>query len=137
MQTVTFQLPENLFTRLQQTAQATRRPFNEVLLRAIQIGNPPLRDNAPPEFQADLATLDRTDDNTLWDIAHIINPNPMERYQELLDKNPNDELSAEERDELTQLRVDADRLMLRKAQAAALLWRGHLVPLAEKLRENL
>ncbi len=52
----------------------------------------------------------------------------MERYQELLDKNANSVLSAEERDELVRLRVESDRSMLCKAHAAALLrWRGYTV----------
>jgi len=59
----------------------------------------------------------------------------MERYQELLDKNANGTLSADERDELVKLRVEYDRFMLRKAHAVALLrWRGYQVPPAETLR---
>jgi hypothetical protein len=48
------------------------------------------------------------------------------RHQELLDKNANGTITAGERAELTDLRIEADRFMLRKAHAAALLrWRGH------------
>ena len=58
----------------------------------------------------------------------------MVRYQELLEKNANDTLSDAERAELTQLRTAADRFMLRKVQAAALLrWRGHHIPPADTL----
>ena len=54
----------------------------------------------------------------------------MVRYQELLDKNADGTLTEVERNELTQLRTEADRSMLRKAYAAALLrWRGHKIPL--------
>ena len=59
---VTVQLPEALYVRLQQAAQATRRPLDEALLRAVEIGSPPRWDDAPAEFQADLAALDRLDD---------------------------------------------------------------------------
>ena len=56
----------------------------------------------------------------------------MVRYQELLGKNANDTLSDAERAELTRLRTAADRFMLRKVQAAALLrWRGHHIPPAD------
>ena len=52
----------------------------------------------------------------------------------LLDKNANQTLSASERNELTQLRTNQDREMLRKAHAASLLqWRGHQIPPADKL----
>jgi hypothetical protein len=102
----------------------------------VRIGSPPRWDDAPAEFQADLAALDRLDDEALWRIARSrMTEADMERYQELLDKNANDALMAEERDELVSLRIEADRLMLRKAHAVALLrWRGRQLLPAEALR---
>ena len=134
--TVTLRLPEGLYIRLQQAAQATHHSLDDVLLRAVQVGSPPRWDDAPAEFQSDLATLDRLDDEGLWSIARSRKTErDMQRYQELLDKNANDVLSVDERDELVRLRVEFDRFMLRKAHAAALLrWRGHRVPPAEALQ---
>lgn len=133
--TVTMQLPENLYLRLQQTALATQQSFEAILLRALQVGSPPAWENAPAEFQTDLAALDRLDDAALWRIARYRTTTAhMERYQILLDKNANDTLSAAERTELAQLRTEFDRRMLQKAHAAALLqWRGHQIPPADKL----
>ncbi len=133
--TVTMQLPENLYLRLQQTAQATRQSFEAIVLRALQVGSPPAWESAPAEFQADLAALDRLDDAALWRLARYrAAAVQMERYQSLLDKNASDTLSAEERAELAQLRSEFDRRMLQKAHAAALLqWRGHQLPPADKL----
>lgn len=133
--TVTMQLPENLYLRLQQTAQATRQSLEATMLRALQVGSPPAWETAPAEFQADLAALDRLDDAALWRIARTrATPAPMDRYQALLDKNANQTLSTEEQQELTQLRTDLDRQMLLKVHAAALLqWRGHQIPPADKL----
>jgi hypothetical protein len=133
--TVTMQLPENLYLRLQQTAQATHQSFETILLRALQVGSPPAWESAPAEFQADLAALDRLDDAALWRmVRYRATAAQMERYQTLLDKNANDTLSAEERAELAQLRTEFDRRMLQKAHAAALLqWRGHQIPPADKL----
>jgi hypothetical protein len=52
----------------------------------------------------------------------------MTRYEALLQKNQDHTLSDTERTELTTLRVEGDRSILRKAQAAAILrWRGHVV----------
>ena len=132
---VTLQLPEHVYVRLQHIAQATQQSFDAVVLRAIQVGAPPSWEDAPAEFQADLAALDRLDDDTLWHIARRRQTAAeMVRYQELLEKNANDTLSDAERTELTQLRTAADRFMLRKVQAAALLrWRCHHIPPAEKL----
>lgn len=135
LRTVTVQLPESLYIRLQQTARATKQSLDEVLLRAVQVGSPPSWETAPAEFQADLAALDRLDDASLWRIARSRQTEAaMQRYQELLDKNANNTISTVEREELAQLRLEADRQMLRKAHAAALLqWRGHQIPPADKL----
>lgn len=127
---VTLQLPEYLYVRLQHAAQAMRQPLNEVLVRAVEVGSPPVWDDAPAAFQADLAALDRLDDESLWRVARSTQlDQDASRYQELLDKNANGTILAGERAELTDLRIEADRFMLRKARAAALLrWRGHQVP---------
>jgi hypothetical protein len=135
IRTVTMQLPENLYLRLQQTAKATRQSLEATLLHALQVGSPPSWETASAEFQADLAALDRLDDPALWRLARThADPAQMERCQTLLDKNANPSISAQERQELAQLRTDLDRQMLLKVHAAALLqWRGHLIPPADKL----
>lgn len=99
-------------------------------MRAVQVGSPPSWEEAPSAFQADLAALDRVDDEMLWRVARSNQlDHDMTRYQELLDKNANETLSTDERAELSNLRVDADRFMLRKAYAVDLLrWRGHAIP---------
>ena len=133
--TVTMQLPENLYVRLQQTAQATQQSLEEILLRALQVGSPPAWESAPAEFQIDLAALDRLDDATLWRVARSrATSSDTKRYQSLLDKNANQSLSSQEQADLVQLRFEFDRRMLRKVHAAALLkWRGHQIPPADQL----
>jgi hypothetical protein len=135
VRTITMQLPENLYLRLQQTAQATKQSFDTVLLHALQVGSPPAWESAPAEFQVDLAALDRLDDAALWRIVRLrATLDQTDRYQTLLDKNANETLSIEEQVELTQLRTEFDRQMLQKVHAAALLqWRGHQIPPADKL----
>ena len=132
---VTLHLPEHVYLRLQHMAQATQQSFDDVVLRALRVGAPPSWEDAPAEFQADLAALDRLDDDTLWHIARQRQTAAeMVRYQDLLEKNANATLSDTERAELTQLRTAADRFMLQKVQAAALLrWRGHHIPPADTL----
>jgi hypothetical protein len=68
-QTVTLQIPELLYQRLVNTARATNRPLEEVMLHALKVGSPPEWDNVPDEFQVDLAALDRMEDEALWKIA--------------------------------------------------------------------
>jgi len=130
VETVTLQIPEIIYQRLVNTARATQRPLEEVMLHALQIGSPPEWDNVPPEFQPDLAALDKLDDNTLWQIARSHKTAAeMERYNTLLEGNSSQTLTEAERLELMALRQETDCFMLLKAQAAVLLrWRGHRVP---------
>ena len=132
VKSVMLQLPEALYLRLQQAANGMHQSLDEVLIRAVQVGSPPSWEDAPASFQGDLAALDRLDDQSLWRIARRTQlEQDWTRYQELLEKNANGVITADERIELEQLRTEADRFMLRKAHAAALLrWRGHSVPLA-------
>lgn len=133
--TVTLQLPENIFLRMQQAAQATRQSLEDIFLRAIEVGSPPDWDDIPAEFQADIAALDRLDDATLWRVARTKKmESDMIYYQELLDKNADGTISEEESRTLTGLRAEFDRSMLAKAHAVALLrWRGYAIPPADNL----
>lgn len=128
--TVTLQIPDLIYQRLVNTANATGRSLEETMLRALKVGSPPDWDNVPDEFKADLAALDRLEDEALWKIATARKtPEEMARYDELLEHNQNGSLPQAEQLELIELRSQTDRFMLRKAQAAALLhWRGHHVP---------
>jgi hypothetical protein len=127
VETVTLQLPESLYRRLANTANATRRSLEEVLLQALRVGSPPAWDDVPPEFQADLAAMDRLDDEALWRLVRSrMTPAAVQRYDLLLERHRNGTLTDAERSELGVLRSEADRFMLRKAHAAVLLrWRGH------------
>ena len=134
-QIVTLPLPEHLYVRLAHIAQATGQSLTDVLLHAVRVGSPPSWEESPVAFQADLAALDRMDDEALWRVVRSRRTEAdVARLQALLDKQADDRLSGAERAELERLRAEADRLMLRKAHAAALLhWRGHAIPPADKL----
>jgi len=130
--TVTLQIPDLIYQRLVNTANATGRSLEEVMLHALKVGSPPEWDNVPDKFKADLAALDRLEDEALWKIATARKTaEEMARYNELLEHNQDGSLTPIEQLELMELRSQADCFMLRKAQAAALLhWRGHHVPSA-------
>jgi hypothetical protein len=100
------------------------------MLHALQVGIPPSWDDVPEQFQAELAALDKLDDNTLWQIFNSYKTAAeMERYNILLAENSSGQLSEAERLELLSLRHNADLFMLRKAQASVLLrWRGYNLP---------
>ncbi len=102
-------------------------------MHAISVGSPPSWQDVPAVFQADLANLDRLDDESLWTVVKAKKDRDyMHRYEELLEGNSNDTLSAAEKEELPTLRHEADIFMLRKAHAASLLhWRGYKIPPAD------
>lgn len=93
----------------------------------VRIGIPSNWSDAPAAFQANLAALDRLENNELWRIAHSRRSEiDSHRLQDLLEKNAEGTLTSSEQSELNAEISEADRFMLRKAQAAALLqWRGH------------
>lgn len=66
--TVTLNIPDSIYQRLLQTAQATQQSLESVLLLVLQVGSPPDWQDVPSEFQAALAALDRLDDQALWQI---------------------------------------------------------------------
>ncbi len=135
LQKITLDLPENIYIRLQNAAQATKQPLDQVILRAVQMGSPPGWDDIPAEYQADIAALERLDDRSLWRIARSRQTHAdFDSYQNLLDKKREGTISDAERQTLRDLRAESDLFMLRKAHAAALLrWRGHKIPPTEKL----
>lgn len=128
-ETITLQIPQILYQRLVNTAHAQRRPIEEVIVHALQVGSPPVWDDVPEEFQADIAALDKLDDNSLWQILRSCKTaEQMERYDWLLERNSSGNITDAEQLELIKLRQETDLFMLCKAQAAVLLrWRGHHV----------
>lgn len=129
-ETITLQIPEIIYQRLVNTAHATQCPLEEVILHSLQVGSPPVWDDVPEEFQAEIAALDKLDDHTLWQIFHTHKTAAdMEEYNTLLEKNSSGTLTESERLNLISLRYQADLFMLRKAQSAVLLrWRGYSLP---------
>jgi hypothetical protein len=123
---VTLQIPDSLYQRLVNTAQAMGCSLEEIMIHALTVGSPPDCADVPEDFQAELARLDRLDNDTLWQIArNDRSSTDMEHYNHLLEKNQEGELNPAEVLELDQLRYTADLFMLAKAQAAVLLrWRG-------------
>jgi hypothetical protein len=124
--TVTLQIPESLYQRLANTANAVGHSLYEIMLRALTVGSPPDWQDVPEEFQTELARLDHLNNETLWKVAQSHkDPREMERYTLLLEKNKEEELTVAEQLELAELRYQADLFMLKKAQADVLLrWRG-------------
>lgn len=130
MQRVTVELSDPVFQQLVRIAEATSQPIEVLAAQSIASNLPPSADNAPPEMQAELLRIQTLSIDELLKIAQAqIESEQQARHTALLEKNQTDDISPEERQELSELRSSVDRLMLRKAYAWAVLrWRGHGIP---------
>ena len=114
-ETITLELPDQLHQRLLRTAQATQQSLEAVILRALTVGSPPAWNDAPEEYQSDLAALDRLDDNALLKIAQASKSSEdMARYDKLLELNSEAKLTDTQQVELLNLRQKSERLCCAK-----------------------
>ncbi len=108
-------IPEELYTQLHAVAEATQQPIEQVVADRLKSSLTTL----PPDEQAELDALRHLSDDALWTIAREQLPEEIQaRAHELMAR---DTLSEKENEELQSLVVRADRLMLRKAEAAVIL----------------
>jgi len=113
-------VPDEIYHRLQQMAEASAQSVEAVLVSQLTASLP--LDDLPPDEAAELAALRHLSDDALWTIAREQLPEAIQtRLSELITHNTRGELSATEREELEALAHRSDRLMMRKAEGAALL----------------
>jgi hypothetical protein len=131
-QQVTVELPLPLYRFLARLAEQTHQPLEELVAQSVAGNLPPSVDNAPVEIQADLLALQGLAVDELKQVANEqIGEKQRKRHLQLLEKNI---LTDDEQHELSELRRQADVLMLRKAYAWAVLrWRGHPIPRLEEI----
>lgn len=111
-------LPDDISERAKRIAQDTAQPLEAVLINHLRSLPSPLP-QLEPEEQAEINALKHLSDDALWTIAREQLPENIEtRAHQLMDKTI---LNDEESDELDAYVKRADRLMLRKAEAAYLL----------------
>lgn len=129
-QKVTVELPEPIFQQLARIAEATQQPLEVLVAQSVASNLPPSPDNAPSEMQADLLKMQSLSNEELLEIAQRqVSVEQQERHTSLLEKNQANELTPEEQQQLSELRLAVDRLMLQKAYAWSILrWRGHRIP---------
>lgn len=114
-------VPEKIANLAREIAETTNQPVEDVLIDQLKKLSPPVP-VLPPDEQAELEVLHHLSDDTLWTIAREQMPEDVQaRAHELMDKNSVDTITDEEYAELEQLVERADRLMLRKAKASAIL----------------
>jgi hypothetical protein len=123
---IILKVPEDISVRTRQIAATVAQPVEQLLLDHLKTLAAPLP-VLPLDTQVELNALQYLSDDALWTIAREQMPEDVQaRAHALMDKSSRGVMTDEEHAELEQLVERGDRLMLRKAEAAALLRkRGH------------
>jgi hypothetical protein len=124
---ITLSVSEQAYARAQEIAARTAQPIESVLRGWVEAaGSMP---SLAPDDAAELKAMQALSDDALWTIASEQMPRPeQERLSLLLKLNERDAATPQEIEELDQLLERGNRLMLRKAEAAAILTeRGYTV----------
>ncbi|MBI3959679.1 MAG: hypothetical protein HY328_12795 [Chloroflexi bacterium] len=129
-QAITIELPDGLYTQLEKTAALSRQPIDKIIAQSLAHSLPPVLQDIPPQYQADVFPLLEMDlAGLLAETERNFPSDKWEEYESLLDKKKQTALSSAEVARLDSLRYEADLLTLRKGYAAVLLKRrGYQAP---------
>jgi hypothetical protein len=117
---VTLAVSEEVYELARRLAETTAQPIEEILQQRLEAALPLPR--LPADDEAELAALSLLSDDALWTIAAEQMPRAQqERRLTLLRLNERKALTDTDQAELDDLLLRGDRLMLRKAEAAAIL----------------
>jgi hypothetical protein len=119
---VTLTVPDYIYDRARKIAEATAQPIEQVLRKQIVEALSEPLPRLPEDEVAELTALNQLSDDALWTIAREQMPVEVQaRMQELMDRNSLGAIADDERQELETLVERGQRLMLRKAEASAIL----------------
>lgn len=119
--TIILNLPDEVSDRVRRIAEQTAQPVEQVIIDHMKTLSAPTP-LLPPDMQAELDALKSLSDDALWTIAREQLPKAAQtRAHELMDRNNHGTLTDAEQEELDLLVERADRVMLRKAEAAVRL----------------
>jgi hypothetical protein len=117
---VTLSIPQHVYDRARQVAAASSRAVEDVLLDYLESATDV--EPVPPDEQSELDALTYLSDDALRTILREqMTATSQERMNLLMERHAQGLLERPETQELEQLVERGDRLMLRKAEAAALL----------------
>jgi len=135
--TVTVGLPEEIYDRLKQSARASNRAVEELVVQSVKAGMPPSVSDLPAECSQEILALERLSDSRLRKVSRSALPMARQRrYNYLLRKNQAGKLTEREREQLSQIGAEARMVTLRRSYAFALLrWRGYPIPSPAELYE--
>lgn len=123
---VSVQIPETLYYRLQRIAAATHRTVEDVLATTVNVSLPPQPD-LPESLADELSAMQLFSDEALWAATEsTLSPAEQRRLRQLGEAGDARKLTASQRKELGTLVQKYDQAVLRRAQALAILaYRGY------------
>lgn len=129
-QTVSVELPEDLYQRLHETASAVARSVQDVVAAALAMSLPPLEKDLPPEVRSELGPMALLSVEELRKASdESLDSERQARLESLAERQKKQPLSDAEHAELDDLVAQARRVMLHRAEARRLLaLRGHQIP---------
>ncbi len=121
LQTVTLTMPESIYRRVKRSAEALRRPPEEIIVETLNVALPGA-DDVPLEMAEELPTMRALPDKKLWEMARNVMPAKQQaRLRALSAAQRERALKLAELQKLDDLLQAYGRITLRKAQAYALL----------------
>lgn len=121
-QTLSIELPDDLYDRLQRRAVATQRSLGDEVVEALRASDPESGDRLPEGLEAELAQLEALDDASLLKLARRrVSLQKSRRLEALNFKRQRQGLNRAERRVAAQLLEEFDRRMLLRAQVLMLL----------------
>ena len=135
MYTVTVQMPETLYRRLEQLATLSQHPLEAIIIQTLAVTIPSLPDDLSPAMRDALVSLEELSDDDLRQITRSAFPVDLyDLFGSLREKRRLGTITTDEQVILDQFIQDADTLALHKAYAEMLLkWRNHpLLALMER-----
>lgn len=126
VQQVTIRLSDSLYHQVKQRARRTQRSIEDEVAAVVEVALPTL-DDLPLAVADELAQMALMTDEELQQAAGLrMSASENQRMQKLVLQRQRNELSAEQEIEAERLAQRQERVMLVRAQAAALLKeRGH------------
>ena len=136
-ETVTIEIPSNLFESLKQKANFMHRPVEDLVVQTLSVAAPPA--DLSPELVIELEAMLNFSDDALWAATKpSISETERVRLEQLNTLAGTRPLSEAEKKEQSQLLQAWQRSMTRRAKAFAILkLRGHPLPTVDELKAGI
>lgn len=125
---IILELPPAVFQQLEKLSKVTRQSLEQIVTDIVMRNMPPMPEADNPEAEAAMLQMQQLGHDKLVKISQSkVSQAHYQRFGDLLELHRDGALEPEERRELEELRLKADRLMQQKAYAQKILeWRGPL-----------